>query len=321
MTEQYDFEPEGVFPALPTPMDENDEINYEATQQHLEYLADNGIPGVVPAGCTGHAATLPHDEHVEYVSRVAEMADELGLDVIAGSGTNSTYETIDLAERIEDAADIEAHLMISPYQNKPAQRGNIQHYERVAEEVDEPIIAYNVPSRTGRNLIPETQERISHIPGVIGMKEASNMPDQIRELGDKFADRDDFHLLSGDDPNNDLVYGVGGSGAISVTGNVAPMESTAVWETGFMDGDNDSAEQMNQELAPLHDAMFQDGEVNPVGVHYALNRMGFDFGTPRPPNDYTPLEGEEDLETGEVMHNQTEIEEALDEFGLLEAEV
>jgi 4-hydroxy-tetrahydrodipicolinate synthase len=312
------IEPEGVYPALPTPMDEDDEINYEASREHLEYLAENGVQGVVPAGCTGHAATLPHEEHVEYVSRVAEMAQELGLDVIAGSGTNSTYETIDLAQSIEEEADIDAHLQISPYQNKPAQRGNIQHYEQTAEALDEPIIAYNVPSRTGRNLVPETQERISQIPDVIGMKEASNMPDQIRELGERFRDRDDFYLLSGDDPNNDLVYDVGGSGAISVTGNVAPAESVAVWETGFMDGDIDSAEEMNEELSPLHDAMFQDGEVNPVGVHYALNQMGFGFGTPRPPNDYTPLEGEEALETGEVMHNQTEIEEALDEFGLLE---
>lgn len=312
------IEPEGVYPALPTPMDEDDEINYEASREHLEYLAENGVQGVVPAGCTGHAATLPHEEHVEYVSRVAEMAQELGLDVIAGSGTNSTYETIDLAQSIEEEADIDAHLQISPYQNKPAQRGNIQHYEQTAEALDEPIIAYNVPSRTGRNLVPETQERISQIPDVIGMKEASNMPDQIRELGERFGDRDDFYLLSGDDPNNDLVYDVGGSGAISVTGNVAPAESVAVWETGFMDGDIDSAEEMNEELSPLHDAMFQDGEVNPVGVHYALNQMGFGFGTPKPPNDYTPLEGEEALETGEVMHNQTEIEEALDEFGLLE---
>lgn len=312
------IEPEGVYPALPTPMDEDDEINYEASREHLEYLAENGVQGVVPAGCTGHAATLPHEEHVEYVSRVAEMAQELGLDVIAGSGTNSTYETIDLAQSIEEEADIDAHLQISPYQNKPAQRGNIQHYEQTAEALDEPIIAYNVPSRTGRNLVPETQERISQIPDVIGMKEASNMPDQIRELGERFRDRDDFYLLSGDDPNNDLVYDVGGSGAISVTGNVAPAESVAVWETGFMDGDIDSAEEMNEELSPLHDAMFQDGEVNPVGVHYALNQMGFGFGTPKPPNDYTPLEGEEALETGEVMHNQTEIEEALDEFGLLE---
>ena len=315
------FEPEGVYPALPTAMDENNEINYDTMEQHLEYLAENGVQGVVPAGCTGHAATLTHDEHVEYVSRVAEMAQNLGLDVIAGSGTNSTYETIDLAQNIEDEADIDAHLQISPYQNKPAQRGNIQHYEQTAEALDEPIIAYNVPSRTGRNIVPDTQEIISEIPGIIGMKEASNMPDQIRELGERFQDRDDFYLLSGDDPNNDLVYEVGGSGAISVTGNVAPGRSVEVWEQGFQNQSHDQAGELNQELSPLHNAMFQEGEVNPVGVHYALNQMGFNFGTPRPPNDYTPLEGEVDLETGEIRHNQTEIEEALDEFGLLEAEV
>ena len=315
------FEPEGVYPALPTAMDGNNDINYDAMEQQLEYLAENGVQGVVPAGCTGHAATLPHEEHVEYVSRVADMAQDLGLDVIAGSGTNSTQETINLAQSIEEEADIDAHLQISPYQNKPAQRGNIQHYDLVAKELDEPIIAYNVPGRTGRNMVPETQEIISEIPGVIGMKEASNMPDQIRELGERFQDREDFYLLSGDDPNNDLVYDVGGSGAISVTGNIAPQKTVDIWKTGFVDGDTATAETLNEDLGPLHDAMFQDGEVNPVGVHYALNEMGFNFGTPRPPNDYTPLEGEVDLETGEVMHNQTEIEEALNEFGLQEAEV
>lgn len=142
------------------------------------------------------------------------------------------------------------------------------------------------------------------------------MPDQIRELGERFEDRDDFYLLSGDDPNNDLVYSVGGSGAISVTGNVAPQESVEVWEAGVLEGDHDLAEEINQGLEPLHNAMFQEGEVNPVGVHYALNQMRMDFGTPRPPNDYEPLEGERDI-TGPVQYNQTEIEEALDEFGLL----
>lgn len=318
MSNQYDFVPAGVFPAMPTPMDDDNEINYDAAEDHLQYLADNDVQGVVPAGCTGHAATLPHDEHVEYVSRISEMAQDLGLDVIAGSGTNSTFETIDLAQDIEEQADIDAHLQISPYQNKPTQRGNIQHYELVAEELDQPIIAYNVPSRTGRNLVPDTQEKISEISGVIGMKEASNMPDQIRELGERFGDREDFHLLSGDDPNNDLVYRVGGSGAISVTGNVAPEASTQVWETAVREGNYSEAEDLNDELAPLHDAMFRDGEVNPLGIHYALNQMGFEAGTPRPPNDDTPLEGEVDLETGEVRHNQTAIEDALDEFDLLE---
>jgi 4-hydroxy-tetrahydrodipicolinate synthase len=317
MSEQCDFEPVGVFPALPTPMDQNNEINYDALEQHLEYLSDNGIDGVVPAGCTGHAATLPHDEHVEYVSNVSDLVDDFGMDVIAGSGTNSTLETIDLAGRIEEEADIDAHLMISPYQVKPANRGNLQHYERVADEVEEPIIAYNVPSRTGKNLGPETQERISEISGVIGVKEASNMEDQIRELGERFSDRDDFHLLSGDDPKNDLVYDVGGSGAISVSANVEPEASINVWEEGVLNGNNNYASQLNEELQPIHEAMFPDGEVNPVSVHYALNQMGFDYGTPRPPNDYQPLEGEKDIH-GPIRYNQTMIEQALEEFNLLD---
>ncbi|MFB6216827.1 MAG: dihydrodipicolinate synthase family protein, partial [Candidatus Aenigmatarchaeota archaeon] len=154
-----DYIPEGVYPALPTPIDENGSINYGASREHIKYLEDNGVQGITPAGCTGHAATLGdlgsdmYDEHAGFVKEVSEMTD---LEVIAGTGLNSTQQTIDLATQVEQTADIDAHLMISPYQNCPPQDMIVEHYRSITEEVEEPVIAYNVPGRTGRNIETET---------------------------------------------------------------------------------------------------------------------------------------------------------------------
>lgn len=317
------FEPRGIYPAIPTAINDDGSLNLEAQQNHVDYLEEGGVHGIVPAGCTGHAATLGdlsnqelYNEHVRYVSEVADMTD---LPVIAGDGMNSTQQTIDLAQAVEDQADIDAHLMISPYQNCPPQDLIVEHYSQVAEELDEDIIAYNVPGRTGRNIEPRTVERLAEIPGVIGIKEASNDPEQIREMGARLSGYDKFHLGSGDDGRNDLVFGEGGDFAISVSANVHPEGVLSVWEEGYENSNPEAAEQINQELQPLHNAMFQYGEKNPISVQYAVNQLGFDFGTPRDPLGREPLEGYEETH-GEVFTNQTEIEHVLDHFGLLEEE-
>lgn len=316
------YSPEGVYTALPTPIAEDGSINYEASENHIEYLAENGVHGVVPAGCTGHAASLGdqgdslYDEHVEYVSRIADMAREHDLEVIAGDGLNSTQQTVDLAGRAEDEADIDAHLVITPYQNCPPQDLLVSHYEDIAGSLDQPVVAYNVPGRTGRNVEPETVETLAEISGVVGLKEASNDGDQIEEIGRRLDEGgyDDFALISGDDPRNDLIYRVGGTGTISVSGNVDPERTVDIWEEAVQEGNYDRAERMNEELQPLHDTMFQKGEKNPISVQYAVNQLGFDYGTPRAPLDREPLEGRE--VNGETYHNQTEIEQVLDEFDL-----
>ncbi len=311
-----EFQPEGIYPAVPTAIDDDGSISYEAQQNHLEYIEENGVQGAVLAGCTGHAATLGdrpgedlYDEHVEFVARNTEATD---LPIIAGDGMNSTAQTIELAQRIEDEADIEAHLMISPYQNCPPQDLNVRHYKEVASELDQPIIAYNVPGRTGRNLEPDTIMELAEIPGVIGVKEASNDPEQIREIGRRLEENsyDDFFFGSGDDARNHLVYDVGGSFAISVTGNIAPEETVEVWREGYLEDNPGEAERMNDELDDLHEAMFQEGEKNPISVQYAVNQLGFDFGTPRMPLDRPPREDEE-------FQNRTEIEEEMADQGLL----
>jgi 4-hydroxy-tetrahydrodipicolinate synthase len=311
------FTPEGVFPALPTPIAEDGSINYDAAREHIEYLEENSVHGVVPAGCTGHAATLgdqggenlEYDEHVEFVSRIAEMTD---LPVIAGDGMNSTQQTLELARRIEEEADIDAHLMISPYQNCPPQDLIIEHYRTLADELEKPIIAYNVPGRTGRNIDAETTLELARINGIIGIKEASLDYEQIHEIGMRLEEENikEFLLGSGDDAANHFVFQQGGSFAISVSANVHPEASVEVWREGYDEEDYQRAFELNRELSPLHDAMFQEGEKNPISVQYAVNLLGFDFGTPRAPLNRRPREDEE-------YGNRSEIRNVLENQGLI----
>jgi len=312
------FKPEGIFPALPTPISDDGSINYEAAENHIEYLEENGVHGIVPAGCTGHAATLgdhggenlEYDEHVEFVRRISEMTD---LPVIAGDGMNSTQQTLELASRIEEEADIDAHLMISPYQNCPPQDLIIEHYETLAENLEKPIIAYNVPGRTGRNIEAETTVELARIYGVIGIKEASLDFRQIHEIGRRLEEEglyENFYFGSGDDAANHYVFEQGGSFGISVSANIHPEGVVDVWRLGFQDKDAQAAFERNRELRPLHDAMFQKGEKNPISVQYAVNLLGFDFGTPRAPLNRRPREDEE-------YENRTEIRNVLEDQGLI----
>lgn len=311
------FTPEGIYPAVPTPINDDGSINYEAAENHVEYLEENGVHGIVPAGCTGHAATLgdqggsnlEYDEHVEFVSKMAEMTD---LPVIAGDGMNSTQQTIELASRIEDEADIDAHLVISPYQNCPPQDLILDHYQTLADELEEPITAYNVPGRTGRNIEAETTVELAKSDGIIGLKEASLDYEQMHEIGRRLQEEglDDFYFGSGDDAANHFVFEQGGSFGISVSANVHPSAVVDVWELGYQEQDAQAAFERNRELRPLHDAMFQDGEKNPISVQYAVNELGFDFGTPRQPLDREPREDDE-------FSNRSEIENVLEHFELV----
>lgn len=311
------FTPEGIFPALPTPINDDGSINFEAAENHVEYLEDGGVHGIVPAGCTGHAATLgdigsknlEYDEHVEFVKRISEMTD---LPVIAGDGMNSTQQTLELAQRIEEEADIDAHLMISPYQNCPPQDLIIEHYRTLAENLEKPIIAYNVPGRTGRNIEAETTVELAKIDGVIGIKEASLNYEQIHEIGRRLEEEglyDDFYFGSGDDAANHYVFEQGGSFGISVSANIHPEGVVDVWRLGFEQEDAQAAFERNRELRPLHDAMFQAGEKNPISVQYAVNLLGFEFGTPRAPLNRRPREDYE-------YQNRSEIRNVLENLEL-----
>ena len=303
------FVPSGVYPALPTPITDDGAINYEASSEHVAHLEAAGVHGVVPAGCTGHAATLGdrgtdlYEEHIGYVEHVAASTD---LPIIAGDGMNSTAQTLELAGQIEDAVDIAAHLMISPYQNCPPQDLIIKHYRRLAESLRKPIIAYNVPSRTGQNIAAETTLELAAIDGICGIKEASLAFQQIHQIGQGLDQQqpDGFAFGSGDDPANHFVYREGGTFTISVAANVHPRGTLEVWEAGVNEGDHRKAAALNQALDPLHEAMFQPGEKNPISVQYALNLLGFDFGVPRAPLDRRPREDD-------TYQNRSEIEAVL----------
>jgi 4-hydroxy-tetrahydrodipicolinate synthase len=311
------FSLEGIFPALPTPISEDGTINYEAAENHIEYLYDGGVQGLVPAGCTGHAATLgdqgsedlEYGEHVEFVSRISEVTD---LPIIAGDGMNSTEQTLELAKRVEQKADIEAHLMISPYQNCPPQDLIIEHYRTLAEKLEKPIVAYNVPGRTGRNIEAETSVELGKIDGVIGVKEASLDFQQIHEIGRRLKEGgiDNFRLGSGDDAANHFVFEQGGSFGISVSANVHPEGVVDVWKKGYKQGDYQAAFEKNRKLRPLHDSMFQEGEKNPISVQYAVNLLGFDYGTPRAPLNRKPRQDEE-------YQNREEIKTVMRDLDLI----
>ncbi len=311
MSRDSKFKPIGVFPALPTPISEDGSINYDALEEHLNYLEKNGVHGVVPAGCTGHAATLGDygetmfEEHVEFISRTAEMTK---LPVIAGDGMNTTRQTIKLAKKVEEETGTDAHLMISPYQNCPPQDRIVSHYDMIAKEIELPIVIYNVPGRTGRNIEAETTLEIAEkVAGAIGIKEASGNYEQIRKIGKEIQTRSlDFHLGSGDDAANDYIFEQGGSFAISVSANVHPSGVVEVWEEAYRKNNTAKAYELNKELMPIHNAMFQTNEKNPMSVQYALNLMGFDHGIPRPPLDREPL-----------PENRKEIKRVLKDFDLI----
>lgn len=256
----------GAFTALVTPFREG-LFDSEAMAKHIDFQIDSGIDGLVPCGTTGEASTLSHDEHVRIVRFTVEHVNGR-VPVIAGSGSNSTSEALGLTERIKEAG-VDACLMITPYYNKPTQEGLFRHFQTVAEKVDIPIILYNVPGRTGVNMLPETVARLARIPNVIGLKDATG--DLKQASYTRMMVPDDFVILSGEDA---LVYplmAVGCQGVISVVSNVVPREMAALCRL-FLEGDFEGARDFHQRLLPLCDALFV--QTNPIPVKGALAMMG-----------------------------------------------
>ena len=264
---------EGVIPALVTPFKENFEVDFEGIAKNLDYL-EKYVDAVVPAGTTGEAATLSHEEHVEVIKYVCEVAKK---PVIAGAGSNSTREALFLAKEAEKAG-ADAVMLVTPYYNKPNAEGLYRHYKAVADEVSIPILVYNVPSRTGINTTPDVVERLASIERVVGIKEASGNLKQvaeiIRRLGDKFI------VLSGDDFMTLPILLLGGKGVISVAANVAPKLMKEMYEA-FKSGNVEKARELHYKLMPLFEALFID--TNPIPVKKALELMGLPAGKPRMP--------------------------------------
>ena len=266
----------GVFPAMTTPFTADGRIDHETLAADAQRLEDAGVAGLVPAGSTGESATLTHDEHVEVVETVVEAVDD--VPVIAGSGSNSTHEAVDLSRRAAGAG-ADALLLISPYYNKPEQAGLIEHYRAVADAVDLPQIVYNVPSRTGQNIQPETVAELAAHENIRAYKAASGDIAQISEVIEHTRN-EDLAVLSGDDALTLPVCTLGGRGVISVAGNVEP-ERTVELVDAALAGDLDRARERHFELSPLFRHMF--AETNPIPVKAAMAIRGHAPETLRSP--------------------------------------
>jgi 4-hydroxy-tetrahydrodipicolinate synthase len=287
----------GALTALVTPFKDG-KIDEEALRRLVEFQIKNGTNGLVPCGTTGESATLSHGEHNRVIDITIEKAKGR-VPVVAGTGSNSTAETVTLTKHAQEAG-ADAALLISPYYNKPSQDGLYEHYRIVAGEVDLPLIVYNVPGRTALNMLPETVARLSEIKNIIGIKEATADLEQVSEVIE--YSREGFCVLSGDDSTTFPLLAVGGHGVISVTSNIAPGDVADMCRL-FLSGKVEEARRLHYKLQPLNRAMFV--ETNPVPVKTALSMMGMVTGELR-----LPLVG---LSEG----NRRKVQQALKSYGLI----
>lgn len=266
----------GAFVAIVTPFNDG-EVDEQGLVDLIEFHIANGTHGIVPCGTTGESATMSHAEHHRVVELTVKTVNGR-VPVLAGSGSNSTTEAIDLTSHAKQAG-VDGVLMVSPYYNKPSQEGLYYHYKAVAEAVDIPIILYNVPSRTSSNIMPATVARLAEIDNIVGIKEATGDLNQVSQVIRLCPD--EFAVLSGDDFTSMPTVLVGGSGVISVTSNVAPADMAQMMDAALA-GDVAKAKDLHYKLFPLMQAMFYD--TNPVPAKKSLELMGkINSGTPRLP--------------------------------------
>ena len=257
---------EGTFVAIVTPF-KNGNIDEEALRGLIDFQIAGGVDGVVPCGTTGESATLNHEEH-DQVIRIAVGACKGKIKVLAGTGSNSTHEAIELSQSAKKAG-ADGLLQITPYYNKPNQEGLYQHFSSIAGNIDLPIILYNVPSRTSVNMSPETVARLAKIQNIVGIKEASGSLQSISKIINDCGK--EFTVLSGDDPLLWPILAIGGKGVISVTANILPTKVVAICKAAAK-GNIKDAQSIHYELMDINDTLFID--TNPMPVKAALHLMG-----------------------------------------------
>jgi 4-hydroxy-tetrahydrodipicolinate synthase len=256
----------GSIVAIVTPF-RNGKLDERAFGDLIEWQIANGTNGIVPCGTTGESATLTHDEHHRVVRLTVEVAKGR-VPVIAGTGSNSTDEAISLTRHAKDAG-ADGALLITPYYNKPTQEGLYRHYKAVAEAVDMPLVLYNIPGRTGVNMLPATVARLAVMKNIVGIKEGSGSVQQASYIAQACGDR--LIVLSGDDPLTLPMMAVGAKGVITVTANVMPKEMAQL-VASFQAGRIDEARRIHFALSALFAALFY--ETNPIPVKEALGMMG-----------------------------------------------
>lgn len=272
---------EGVATALVTPMNNDGSINFDRLKTLIDEQIEAGIPALVICGTTGESATMTLEEHSEVI-RVAIKHAAGRVKIIAGTGSNDTACAAELAKEAEEAG-ADALLIVTPYYNKATQNGLVAHYKYIAERVSLPIILYNVPSRTGCNIKPETYAKLAEIDNIVAIKEANG--DISSVVKTRLLCGDKLDIYSGNDDQIVPIMALGGKGVISVLSNVCPKETVEMCDR-MLSGDIEGAAAMQIELSSLVDALFI--EVNPIPVKEAMNIMGMGMGPLRLP--MTPME-------------------------------
>ncbi len=286
----------GAFVALVTPFQDG-EIDWRTLDELIDFQLEGGIDGIVPVGTTGESPTLSHDEHKKVVERVVKAVGGK-VPVIAGAGSNSTAEAIDLAAYARKVG-ADATLQVDPYYNKPMQEGFYQHFKAVAEEVDLPIVLYDIPGRCGAGMTPDTIVRLAEVENIVALKDATGKLDHVSEV----ATRCDLTILSGDDSLTLPMASVGGKGVISVVANIVPADVKAMTDL-ILEGDLVSARQWHNKLFTLCRNLLGLA-TNPIPIKAAMSMLNMASEEMRLP--MTPME-----ESKKVVLEQT-----LRDYGLL----
>ncbi|TCL58916.1 4-hydroxy-tetrahydrodipicolinate synthase [Kineothrix alysoides] len=289
----------GAGVAIVTPFKENGEVNYEKFAELLEFQIKGGTDAIIVCGTTGEASTLTHEEHLDVIKYCVEKVNGR-IPVIAGTGSNCTQTAIFLSTEAEEYG-VDALLIVTPYYNKATQKGLFHHFKAIADSVKVPVILYNVPSRTGCNILPETVVKLcTEVENIVGVKEASGNISQVTKLMSLAEGRVD--LYSGNDDQIVPLLALGGKGVISVLSNVAPRETHDICQKYFQ-GDVEGSRDLQLRAIELCDALFC--EVNPIPVKKAMNLMNMEAGPLRMPLS----------EMDEV--NLPKLEKAMKGFGIL----
>lgn len=269
----------GAYTALVTPFRDG-KIDEERFREHIEWQITEGIHGLVPCGTTGESATLTHDEHKEVIRICVEQANKR-VPVLAGAGSNNTKEAVHLTQFAKDAG-ADGVLLISPYYNKPTQEGIYQHFKHIADTISIPMVLYNVPGRTGSNIMPSTVARLhKDIPQIVGIKEATGDLVQVSDLIEQCGTS--LNVLSGDDFTLLPLLSIGGVGVISVVSNLLPNKMASLCNA-WKEGDIPTARKLHFEMQPLNRAMFMESNPIPVKTALALQgKMDTDFRLPMVP--------------------------------------
>ena len=266
----------GAGVAIVTPMNPDESINFEELGRLIDHQIENGTDAIVICGTTGESSTMTDQEHVDCIAYAVERTAGR-VPVIAGAGSNHTSYAVWMSQEAKKAG-ADALLHVTPYYNKTSQAGLIRHFNTIADATDLPVILYNVPSRTGLNIAPETALELSKHPLINGIKEASGNISQVAKIAALCGD--ELNIYSGNDDQVVPLLALGGKGVISVVSNVAP-ELVHNCCQAFFDGDTAKARDLQLEMLPLSDALFC--EVNPIPIKYAMNLLGWEAGECRLP--------------------------------------